>query len=69
MTSRSVRLPNRFPVGTKFVIEGRSGGEGQVRGLKRYIELPDGTFFALPRHSMQRKSGPPALPPRSERRH
>ena len=70
MTSRSDRLPNRFPVGTKFVIEGRSGGEGQVQVFKRYIELPDGTFFALPRHSVvQRKSGPPALPPRSARRH
>ena len=69
MTSRSERLPNRFPVGTKFVIEGRSGGEGQVQVFKRYIELPDGTFFALPRHSVQRKSGPTALPPRTARRH
>ena len=64
MTSRSERLPNRFPVGTKFVIEGRSGGEGQVQ-----VFIPDGTFFALPRHSVQRKSGSPALPPRGARRH
>ena len=69
MTSRSVRLPNRFPVGTKFVIEGRSGGGGQVQVFKRYIELPDGTFFALPTHSVQRKSGSRALPPRGARRH
>jgi hypothetical protein len=69
MTSRSDRLPSRFPVGTKFVIEGRSGGEGQVQVFKRYIELPNGTFFALPRHSVQRKSGPAALPPRTARRH
>jgi hypothetical protein len=69
MTSRSDRLPSRFPVGTKFVIEGRSGGEGQVQVFKRYIELPNGTFFALPTHSAQRKSGPRALPPRSARQH
>jgi len=55
--------------GTKFVIEGRSGGEGQVQVFKRYIELPNGTFFALPTHSVQRKSGSPALPPRGARRH
>ena len=69
MTSRSERLPNRFPVGKKFVIEGRSGGGGQVQVFKRYIELPDGTFVPLPTHSVQRKSGPAALPPRTARRH
>ena len=67
MTSRSDRLPSRFPVGTKFVIEGRSGGEGQMQVFKRYIELPNGTFFALP--AVQRKSSPRALPPRSTRQH
>jgi len=37
------RLPARFPEGTKYVIEGRSGG-----GFSRYIELPDGTQYRLP---------------------
>lgn len=37
------RLPARFPVGTKFVIEGRAGSE-----LSRYIEFPDGTRLRLP---------------------
>ena len=69
MTSRSDRLPSRFPVGTKFVIEGRSGGEGQMQVFKRYIELPNGIFFALPARSVQRKSSPRALPPRSARQH
>jgi hypothetical protein len=41
-------LPSRFPVGTKFVIEGRRGGEGQVQVFSRYLEFPDGTFFPLP---------------------
>jgi len=37
------RLPSRFPVGTKFVIEGR---RGQV--FSRYLEFPDGTCIRLP---------------------
>jgi len=57
MASRSHRLPSHFPVGTKFVIEGRSGGEGQVQVFKRYIEFPDGSFFPLPAHPVHRKSG------------
>ena len=54
MVYSSSRLPNRFPVGTKFVIEGRRGGEGQgddeVQVFSRYLEFPDGTFFPLPAH-------------------
>lgn len=60
MAYSSSRLPSRFPVGTKFVIEGRraesqSGDEVQV--YSRYLEFPDGTFLALPAHPVQRKSG------------
>jgi hypothetical protein len=40
----STKLPRRFPVGTKFVIESRRGGEG----YSRHLEFPDGTFFPLP---------------------
>ena len=50
MASRSVNsLPGRFPVGTKFVIESKPQGEGQV--FKRYLEFPDGTFLRLPTHT------------------
>jgi hypothetical protein len=48
MAYGSGRLPSRFPVGTKFVIEGKRGGEGQVQVFSRYLEFPDGTFFPLP---------------------
>jgi hypothetical protein len=48
MAYRSSRLPSRFPVGTKFVIEGQTRGEGQVQVFSRYLEFPDGTFFRLP---------------------
>jgi hypothetical protein len=55
MASRSARLPDRFPVGTKLVIEGRSGGP-----VSRYLEFPDGTFCPLPAR--------PAAPARSPNR-
>jgi hypothetical protein len=35
-------LPNQFPDGTKFVIEGRGG-----RVLSRYLEFPDGRHVEL----------------------
>ncbi|HEY7998828.1 MAG TPA: hypothetical protein VIE87_08415 [Pseudolabrys sp.] len=61
MAYSSSRLPSRFPVGTKFVIEGKRGGEGQsgeeVQIFSRYLEFPDGTFFPLPTRPVQRKSG------------
>lgn len=38
------RLPARFPVGTKFFIEGCAGGE-----VSRFIEFPDGTKLRLPK--------------------
>jgi hypothetical protein len=42
------RLPNRFPVGTKLVVEGRRRGEGKVQVYSRYLEFPDGTRVRLP---------------------
>ena len=55
MAYGSSRLPSRFPVGTKFVIEGKRGREGQVQVFSRYLEFPDGTFFPLPVRPPQRK--------------
>ena len=52
------RLPSRFPVGTKFVIEGR---RGQV--VSRYLEFPDGTCIRLPK-----RTGKRAVPRRRSRR-
>jgi hypothetical protein len=48
MASRTRGLPSRFPVGTKFVIEGRRRGEGQVQVYRRFLEFPDGTRIRLP---------------------
>jgi len=56
MAFASGRLPSRFPVGTKFVIEGKRGLEGQVQVFSRYLEFPDGTFFPLPVRPTMRKA-------------
>jgi hypothetical protein len=43
MGGEGVRLPSRFPVGTRYVIEGRAG-----RIRLRYLEFPDGRKVDLP---------------------
>jgi hypothetical protein len=42
------RLPKRFPVGTKYIVEGKSRGEGQVQVFSRYLVFPDGQCINLP---------------------
>jgi hypothetical protein len=56
---REGRLPKRFPAGTKYVVEGKSAGEGQVRIFSRYLVFPDGSCLDLPPDS-QELSLPPA---------
>jgi hypothetical protein len=46
--SQGNHLPNRFPVGTKFVIESRPARNGKPAIYSRYLELPDGRSFSLP---------------------
>ncbi len=47
MSAQANRLPRRLPVGTKYVIEGRGGGDGSLRVSSRYIEFPDGRHVQL----------------------
>lgn len=58
MAYSSSRLPTRFPVGTKFVIEGRPGDEGKLQVFSRFIEFPDGTKLKLPKRPQPQKSAP-----------
>jgi hypothetical protein len=61
MQSQLHRLPQRFPVGTRYVVEGRSG----IRGLRirsRYVEFPDGRHVDLP------PEGSHAARPQTQRR-
>jgi len=41
-------LPSRFPVGTRYVVEGSSGAQGPLRIHLRYLEFPDGRQINLP---------------------
>jgi len=41
-------LPERFPIGTRYVVEGSGGGEGHLRIHLRYLEFPDGRRVRLP---------------------
>jgi hypothetical protein len=60
MAYRSRRLPSRFPVGTKFVIESQRKGEGQAQIYSRHLEFPDGTLFPLPaRPALAKRKSPP----------
>jgi hypothetical protein len=36
------RLPRRFPVGARYVVEGYGGEEGALRVIARYVVLPGG---------------------------
>jgi hypothetical protein len=45
---RADRLPKHFPIGTKYVVEGKSRGEGQLHIFSRYLVFPDGRCLDLP---------------------
>ena len=47
MMPTASRLPSRFPVGTKFVVEARPR-KGRPPVYVRHIEFPDGTKVRLP---------------------
>jgi hypothetical protein len=64
MAVKGTHLPARFPVGTRYVVEGR---EGHID--LRYVEFPDGRKINLPADLAKRtKSRSPAArrrtPPR-----
>ena len=59
MGSQADRLPSRFPVGTRYVVEGRGGGEGRLHIHSRYLEFPDGRHVDLPVDLAERTRGAP----------
>jgi hypothetical protein len=65
MAIQSERLPSRFPVGTKFVLEDRV--VGGVRAYVRYLVFPDGRCVDLPAAGT-RVTAKPAQRRRSRRR-
>lgn len=65
MASSINRLPARFPVGTKFVIEARPCGRGQI--YTRHVEFPDGRLVRLPEQPAAIVAGEAAPVPRRRR--
>jgi len=61
----SGRLPRRFPVGTRYVLEGAPAEAGQLRVISRLLVLPNGRQFDLtnmpaepaPRQRTRRSTG------------
>lgn len=41
------RLPRRFPVGTRYVLEGIPSKEGHLQVISRLLVLPNGKQFDL----------------------
>jgi TolB-like protein len=55
MNSLVDRLPSRFPVGTRYVIEGRRQADGGLRISMRCLEFPDGRQVRLPSDKIERR--------------
>jgi hypothetical protein len=45
---QSSLLPKRFPVGARYVVEGRGGEDGHLRVVSRYVVLPGGQRINVP---------------------
>jgi|ERR1700688_5321516 hypothetical protein len=45
---QSTPLPKSFPVGARYVVEGRGGEDGRLRVFSRYVVLPGGQRFNVP---------------------
>jgi hypothetical protein len=56
-------LPKRFPIGARYVVEGRGGENGHLRVISRYVVLPGGQRINVPSDSSQ----PPGLSARAPR--
>jgi hypothetical protein len=57
MTSHSKSLPKCFPVGAKYVVEGRAEESGELRVSSRYVVLPTGRRINVP-GNLERPSAP-----------
>jgi hypothetical protein len=54
----SSRLPRRFPVGARYVVEGYGGEKGNLRVIARYIVLPGGRRINIPADSLSQPASP-----------
>lgn len=54
------RLPRRFPVGTRLVIEGEPDRHGALRVVSRYVVMPNGRRYDLMPQGTPQGPMPPA---------
>lgn len=45
---RTASLPDDFPVGTRYVVEGKTNAKGALRVSARFVVFPDGRRIDLP---------------------
>jgi len=64
MSRQVVRMPKRFPVGTKYIVEGRCDEDGVFHTSARYVLLPNGRQIDLPKKSIAHKTVSPSIVPR-----
>jgi len=65
------RLPTRFPVGTRYVVEGEPGTGGELKIVSRYVVMPSGVRYDLMTSANRVRNpttGPRRGRPRVERR-
>jgi hypothetical protein len=68
----SGRLPRRFPVGTRYVLEGVPAEAGQLRVISRLLVLPNGRQIDLteaPAEPAPRRRARPANGRRARNKH
>jgi hypothetical protein len=64
MARQSARLPQRFPAGTTYVVEGRADRAGDFQVSARYLLFPDGRRLALAAGTVEGAGCGPARRPR-----
>ena len=47
MAMQQPRLPARFPVGTRYIVEGEPAKGGKLRIVSRYVVMPNGRRYDL----------------------
>ncbi|MBK5959924.1 hypothetical protein CCR97_17190 [Rhodoplanes elegans] len=57
------RLPRRFPVGTRLVVEGEPDRHGTLRVVSRYLVMPNGRRYDLAPNAPVPSAPAPNAPP------
>lgn len=67
---RNAPIPSRFPVGTRYVVEGAPGRGGKLEVLSRYVIMPNGRRYDLTKSAAparEEATGRPSRPRRTSR--